>query len=38
MSESADTSGVLPGLAVDDEFAARSLLPIEGVADGVLGF
>ena len=38
MSESADTSSVLLRLAAEDEFAARSLLPIEGVTDGMLGF
>jgi HEPN domain-containing protein len=38
MSKSVDTSKVLLGLAADDEFAARSLLPVEGVTDGVLGF
>ncbi len=26
------------GLAGDDELAARSLLPVEGVTDGILGF
>jgi HEPN domain-containing protein len=34
----ADLSGVLLGLARDDEFAAKSLLPVEGVADSILGF
>jgi HEPN domain-containing protein len=29
---------VLLGLARDDEFAARSLLPVKGVADAILGF
>ena len=29
---------MLLGLAADDEFAARALLPVEGVTDGVLGF
>jgi HEPN domain-containing protein len=29
---------VLLGLARDDEFAARSLLPVRGVADSILGF
>ena len=26
------------GEAIDDEFAARSLLPVEGVTDAILGF
>jgi HEPN domain-containing protein len=30
--------GLLLELATGDEFAARSLLPIEGITDGVLGF
>jgi hypothetical protein len=38
MSEPADVPGVLLDLATADEFAARSLLPIEGITDGVLGF
>jgi HEPN domain-containing protein len=29
---------LLLGLARDDEFAARSLLPVAGVADAILGF
>jgi HEPN domain-containing protein len=33
-----DLARHLVGLAADDEFAARALLPIEGVTDGVLGF
>jgi hypothetical protein len=38
MSQPGDASKMLLGLAADDEFAARSLLPVEGVTDGVLGF
>lgn len=38
MSGSADLPELLLGLARDDEFAARSLLPVEGVADSILGF
>lgn len=38
MASSADMAGVLLGLAADDEFMARSLLPIEGVTDAGLGF
>ena len=34
MSDPANAPKVLLGLAADDEFAARSLLPIEGVTDG----
>jgi HEPN domain-containing protein len=33
-----DLSRLLLGLARDDEFAARSLLPVAGVADAILGF
>lgn len=38
MSERPDLPRLLLGLARDDEFAARSLLPIAGVADAILGF
>lgn len=38
MSASADLPETLLGLARDDEFAARSLLPVAGVADSILGF
>jgi len=38
MSGFADLPELLLGLARDDEFAARSLLPVEGVADSTLGF
>jgi HEPN domain-containing protein len=38
MSEPVNTSRVLLGLTVDDELAARSLLPIEGVTDAIVGF
>ena len=38
MSAAGDLPGTLLGLARDDEFAARSLLPIAGVADSILGF
>ena len=38
MSGSADLPELLLGLARDDEFAARSLLPVPGVADAILGF
>ena len=38
MSDSADVPRVLLGLAADDEFTARSVLPIEGVTDAILGF
>jgi hypothetical protein len=38
MPEPADVSSVLLELATADEFAARSLLPIVGITDGVLGF
>lgn len=30
--------GILLQLARDDEFAARSLLPVAGIADSILGF
>lgn len=33
-----DLPRVLLDLARDDDFAARSLLPVEGVADAILGF
>jgi HEPN domain-containing protein len=33
-----DLPRVLLGLARDDDFAARSLLPVEDVADAILGF
>jgi HEPN domain-containing protein len=35
---SGDLPRVLLGLARDDDFAARSLLPVKGVADAILGF
>jgi HEPN domain-containing protein len=38
VATSVDLARKLVGLAGDDELAARSLLPIEGVTDGVLGF
>jgi HEPN domain-containing protein len=38
MSESVNAPRVLLGLAADDEFAARSLLPVEGITDAILGF
>jgi HEPN domain-containing protein len=38
MSASADLPETLLRLARDDEFAARSLLPVAGVADSILGF
>src|ERR1700733_7405784 len=38
MSEPSDLAWLLLGLARDDEFAARSLLPVAGVADAILGF
>jgi HEPN domain-containing protein len=38
MSGSGDLPELLLALARDDEFAARSLLPVEGVADAILGF
>ena len=38
MSEPPDLPRLLLGLARDDEFAARSLLPVAGVADVILGF
>ncbi len=38
MSSDPDLPGLLLGLAYDDLFAARSLLPIDGVADSILGF
>ncbi len=38
MSGSADLPDLLMRLARDDEFAARSLVPVEGVADSILGF
>jgi hypothetical protein len=38
MADSAHAPSVLLELATADEFAARSLLPIEGITDGVLGF
>jgi hypothetical protein len=34
----ADIAEGLLGLAADDEFMARSLLPIEGVTDAGFGF
>jgi HEPN domain-containing protein len=33
-----ELSQLLLGLAQEDEFAARSLLPVEGIADSILGF
>jgi HEPN domain-containing protein len=38
MSESVNAPRVLLGLAADDELAARSLLPVEGITDAILGF
>jgi HEPN domain-containing protein len=38
MAGSADIPRVLLDVAADDEFMARSLLPIEGVTDAGLGF
>jgi HEPN domain-containing protein len=38
MSSPGDLPQVLLGLARDDEFAARSLLRVPGVADAILGF
>jgi HEPN domain-containing protein len=38
MSDEVDLARNLLGLARDDEFAARSLLPVRGVADSILGF
>jgi HEPN domain-containing protein len=38
MSSPGELPQVLLGLARDDEFAARSLLPVAGVADSILGF
>jgi len=38
MSDPSEIPRVLLGLARDDEFAAKSLLPIEGVTDAILGF
>jgi HEPN domain-containing protein len=38
MPERPDLPRLLLGLARDDEFAARSLLPVAGVADAILGF
>jgi HEPN domain-containing protein len=38
MATSADLARRLLGTAHDDEFAARSVLPIEGVADAIVGF
>jgi HEPN domain-containing protein len=38
MSEPPDLPRLLLGLARDDEFAARSLIPVVGVADAILGF
>jgi HEPN domain-containing protein len=38
MSEPPDLARLLLRLARDDEFAARSLLPVAGVADAILGF
>jgi len=38
MPEETDVPQVLLGLARDDELAARSLLPVEGVTDAILGF
>jgi HEPN domain-containing protein len=38
MNSPADIPRLLIGLARDDEFAARSLLPVAGVADSILGF
>jgi HEPN domain-containing protein len=38
MAGPGDLPQVLLGLARDDEFAARSLLPVPAVADSILGF
>jgi HEPN domain-containing protein len=38
MSSPADLPQVMLDLARDDEFAARSLLAVDGVADAILGF
>lgn len=38
MSEPPSLARLLLRLARDDEFAARSLLPVAGVADAILGF
>jgi len=38
MSGPGDLPQVLLGLAREDEFAVRSLLPVPGVADSILGF
>jgi HEPN domain-containing protein len=38
MAGPVDIAGMLLGAAADDEFMARSLLPIEGVTDAGLGF
>jgi HEPN domain-containing protein len=38
MAEPPDLPRSLLGLARDDEFAARSLLPVAGIADAILGF
>jgi len=38
MSGAGELPQTLLGLARDDEFAARSLLPVAGVADSILGF
>jgi HEPN domain-containing protein len=38
MAGAPDLPEVLLGLARDDEFAARSLLSVEGVADSIVGF
>jgi len=38
MAGSGDLPELLLALARDDEFAARSLLPVAGVADAILGF
>jgi hypothetical protein len=37
MSSPADLARVMLGLARDDEFAARSLLAVDGVADAIVG-
>jgi HEPN domain-containing protein len=38
MSSPIDLPQLMLGLARDDEFAARSLLAVDGVADAILGF
>ncbi len=38
MPDSTDDATILLGLAADDEFAARSVLSIEGVTDAIFGF